>query len=81
MKQVSAYAGDTLLLYTDGIDEARSPSNEMFGIDGIKAIALGSSATPVQLVTSIRHAVTAHENGRQASDDQTLVAVHCLGAG
>ena len=53
----------------------------MFGIEGIKAIALGSSATPVQLVTSIRHAVTAHENGRQASDDQTLVAVHCLGAG
>ena len=40
------FAGDTLLLYTDGIDEARSPSNEMFGIDGIKAIALGSSLRP-----------------------------------
>jgi sigma-B regulation protein RsbU (phosphoserine phosphatase) len=73
--------GDTLLLYTDGIDEARDPNNKMFGVEAIEAVARGCSGTPIQLVATIRHAVTAHENGRQATDDQTLVAVHCLDAG
>jgi sigma-B regulation protein RsbU (phosphoserine phosphatase) len=67
--------GDVLLLYTDGIEEARDQSGAMFGIDGIEAALLCCSSTPQQLVETIRRKVTAHENGRPANDDQTLVAV------
>jgi sigma-B regulation protein RsbU (phosphoserine phosphatase) len=67
--------GDTLLLYTDGIEESRNPNDAMFGVEGIEAAVRGRAAAPRQLVATVRQAVTAHANGRQASDDQTLVAV------
>jgi len=73
--------GDTLLLYTDGVDEARDADDKMFGVEGIETVARGFSGTPQQLVAVIRHAITVHEKGRRATDDQTLVAVHCPGVG
>jgi sigma-B regulation protein RsbU (phosphoserine phosphatase) len=70
--------GDVLLLYTDGIEEARDPNGVMFGIDGIEAALHCCSNTPEQLVSTIRRKVTAHENGRPATDDQTLVAISVM---
>jgi sigma-B regulation protein RsbU (phosphoserine phosphatase) len=68
-------AGDALLLYTDGIQEAQNPSGVEFGIDGIEAAVRCSRGTPQQLVAVVRHAVLAHAHGRPATDDQTLVAI------
>jgi phosphoserine phosphatase RsbU/P len=72
---IELHAGDVLLLYTDGIEEARDGIGAMFGIDGVEAALLCCSNTPQQLLATIRQKVTAHENGWPAKDDQTLVAV------
>jgi sigma-B regulation protein RsbU (phosphoserine phosphatase) len=70
--------GDTLLFYTDGILEARDQSGAMFGIDGIEAVVRRCSGASHEIVQTMRQAVTAHENGRRATDDQTLVALNVI---
>jgi sigma-B regulation protein RsbU (phosphoserine phosphatase) len=70
--------GDALLLYTDGIQEARDHSDSMFGLEGVQTVMRGCFGAPQQLVTTIRQAVINHEKGRRAADDQTLVAIGVL---
>lgn len=70
--------GDSLLLYTDGIPEARDQSGAMFGIQGIQAAIRRCSGAPQQLISNLRQAITSHENGRRPTDDQTLVALRVV---
>jgi hypothetical protein len=42
--------GDVLLLYTDGLIEARSASHEEFGIERVEAILLASARSPVDVI-------------------------------
>ncbi|MDB5358397.1 MAG: rsbU 2 [Phycisphaerales bacterium] len=70
--------GDAILLYTDGILEARDPGGAMFGIERIEAVARRCSCASHEIVQTLRQAVTAHENGRRATDDQTLVALNVI---
>lgn len=68
--------GDLIVLYTDGITEAAPPeSEEMFGIDRLKAAIRQAAALPAeQIVESIFHAAQNHAAGA-ASDDLTVVVV------
>ena len=68
-------AGDLILFYTDGINEARAESGEMFEIRRIdEAIAncTGADHAIKQVTTSLKH----FTGKRTASDDQTLVVAH-----
>jgi phosphoserine phosphatase RsbU/P len=69
-------AGQSLLLYTDGISEAKAPLGEMFGEEGIVRAMRGWRGDSQGLIDSLCNAVKSHQRGRLPSDDQTLVAIH-----
>ena len=68
--------GDTLLLYTDGVLEARSPAAALFGIDRIAEVMCRRLPATADLIGDILGAVRAHVHGAPLHDDATLVAVH-----
>lgn len=73
---------DVLLLYTDGISEARDPSGNEYGIGGI-SLAAGESygLTPEALVAACMKDLERHSSGTRQADDQTLMAVQRVGGG
>jgi serine phosphatase RsbU (regulator of sigma subunit) len=73
-KTVVLQPGDTLVLYTDGVIEARRRS-VMFGMEGIRS-AIGSSlGDATQLATAIESAVLEHTGG-VVSDDLAALVLH-----
>ncbi len=68
--------GDHLLLYTDGVTEAESNSQGMFGIkrlvDTVKELQ-GPNAQTV--IDTVRRAAATHLNGKEFSDDMTLLSI------
>ena len=68
--------GDTLLLYTDGITEARDPDGQMFGDEGLSHALGQSTRRAVNVIDGLRAALAAHQRGRRPVDDQTAVALH-----
>lgn len=70
-------AGDTLLLYTDGMTDCRDPKGEPFGLERIKSIFGGfSKLNAQQTCDNLLAALQAHQNDAKQDDDVTLVAVH-----
>ncbi len=68
--------GDLLLLYTDGLTEAMSPSKEQFGTQRLSDLVRENADLAVQdLVTVIRQAVDSFSGGRPLVDDTTMVAI------
>ncbi|MGA2030776.1 MAG: SpoIIE family protein phosphatase [Thermoguttaceae bacterium] len=70
--------GDTLLLFTDGITEARGVAEVLFGVDRLTRVFRDGGDRPAELIDRLREAVRAHEHGEAAGDDQTLVAARVL---
>jgi phosphoserine phosphatase RsbU/P len=70
--------GDQLLLYTDGITEARDAAGEMFGtgrlIEHAERHATEGLPAP-ETLRRLAHAVAAHHDG-PATDDATLLLAH-----
>ena len=68
--------GDSLLLYTDGISEARDRSGNEFGIDGLSVAVSGLHGLSAEALVSACHETVDQFSCRQRpSDDQTLMAV------
>jgi serine phosphatase RsbU (regulator of sigma subunit)/anti-sigma regulatory factor (Ser/Thr protein kinase) len=69
---------DKIFLYTDGVTEACSPQDELFGEDRLLETlnALDPKATPQQICEAVGGAVTNHANGAEQSDDVTMLAVN-----
>ncbi len=70
-------AGETVVLYTDGITEAFSPppDKQMFGTKRLLR-ALGSAPPdPASVIDNIHANLHAHTNSFERADDQTLVAM------
>ncbi|MFW3171641.1 PP2C family protein-serine/threonine phosphatase [Geodermatophilus sp. CPCC 206100] len=72
--------GDRLLLYTDGITEARSPAGQFFGEDRLadcisSALAAGDPAP--ETVRRLMHSVLAHQ-ADQLQDDASIVVLEWL---
>jgi sigma-B regulation protein RsbU (phosphoserine phosphatase) len=66
--------GDVVVLYTDGIVEAMSPSREPFGIERMKEILRRQRDLPAkEVVAKIRQAVRDHTGTDVREDDLTLV--------
>lgn len=65
--------GDIVLLYTDGVTEARAPGGEQFGLDRLTALLENSADLPMSaLIERLYRAVTAH--AAELDDDITLLA-------
>ena len=69
---------DMILLYTDGIVEARNKNGDEFGRDRVMSAFRQAGNRPAGLVHLLSHAVREHEQGQSPRDDQTLVAVWAL---
>ena len=73
--------GTTLLLYTDGLTEAKDKSSKQFGREGVKAVLQGfvskPDLLPSALVSSLSSAVHAFAGEDAApGDDLTMLAIH-----
>jgi serine phosphatase RsbU (regulator of sigma subunit) len=69
--------GDRLLLYTDGITEARSPTGEQFGIDrlidfAVKAVA--DQLPPPETARRLVHAILHYQDDKLQDDATVLLA-------
>jgi len=72
---VQLNAGDSVLLYTDGITEARGPKREMFGLEKLQMELALCDCQPDKLIARLRAAVSEHQAGKSAADDQTMLAL------
>ena len=75
--EVQLAAGDTLVLYTDGVTEAENAEGEQFGESRLAETMLAQRHLPVpSLLEAIVAAVQKFSDGEQA-DDITLVLARC----
>ncbi|MEZ5651266.1 MAG: SpoIIE family protein phosphatase [Burkholderiaceae bacterium] len=70
-------AGDRLLVFSDGLPEARSPQGQPFGERSLPA-QIASAPTPESLIDTLSRALAAHAGDEPAHDDVTML---CLFAG
>jgi len=65
---------DTMLLYTDGISEARSPQDNIYGTQRLVRVVTGGPVEVEPLARRVLHDVERFVGGRAQSDDVCLVA-------
>ncbi len=74
-KQLKMNAGDTVLLYTDGVTEARNENSEMYGLDRLqKTLEKYSSESAEMLRCRAEDEVKSFMSSADQYDDITLVA-------
>jgi sigma-B regulation protein RsbU (phosphoserine phosphatase) len=68
--------GDTLLLYTDGVTEARSVDGELFGLDRLRELVIAElgRGSPAETMRKLVHTIVSYENG-ELRDDATAALV------
>jgi sigma-B regulation protein RsbU (phosphoserine phosphatase) len=68
--------GDSLVLYSDGVSEAQSPTGEEFGVDRLMTAAREHAASrPAALVEALLAAVRTFAAGAPSIDDATIAAL------
>jgi len=68
--------GDVLVIYSDGVTEASSPSGEEFGVTRLyEVVSRNIDASAAGVRDRIESALTKFSQGTQAADDITLVIV------
>jgi len=73
--------GDSLLVFSDGISEARNAGGEEFGVNRLAdllAVGCQSRLKPPALLNSIRQAVGIFTSDAEPVDDQTALIVSLL---
>ena len=74
--------GDTLVLFTDGVTEARNVAGEFFGEDRTEQELVRLKGNGAEsLVRAMRELVRAFAEGAEQSDDITLMAFRYFGGG
>lgn len=72
--ETSLAAGDSLVVFTDGVTEARAADGTLLGDEAVEALCVrGKDAR--QLLAAIEDAVAAHVGAAEQSDDITLLAI------
>jgi phosphoserine phosphatase RsbU/P len=72
-------AGDTFVLFSDGVSEAMNGADDFFGEDRLLAtLDLASAGSPADIVRSTLDAVRDFVNGAPQSDDITILAARYL---
>jgi serine phosphatase RsbU (regulator of sigma subunit) len=69
------HPGETLLIATDGVTEARDPAGEFFGPERLDAQCAGEPVEAGPLAARIAAAVRVFAGGAEPADDVTLLAV------
>jgi len=71
--------GDLLLLYSDGVTEARDPAGEFFGEERLREVLGRAGGDVASVVEEVLQAVEAFAAGGEPYDDITLLAVRWMG--
>lgn len=72
-------AGDTMLMYSDGLTEARSISGDEYGADRVRRSAVAAAHDPVEnLVAAAVRDQASFRAGHPNADDVTLLAIRRL---
>jgi sigma-B regulation protein RsbU (phosphoserine phosphatase) len=75
-------AGDTLVLFSDGVTEAMDPKEEFFGMPRLVQLLTGHNETPLDdLQKLVLEAVENFARGTSQADDLTLLLVRYRAAG
>lgn len=75
VSEISLQPGETLFLYTDGVNEAMSVDDELFDYARLEHVLQGSHTNVVALDESVLSAVQAFAAGTEQSDDITILSV------
>jgi len=68
--------GSTLVLYTDGLNEANDLNEDEFGMDRLEELVTSASREYLERMPDVvLQAIAAFENGGHASDDKTIVVL------
>ena len=68
--------GDSLFVYTDGVPEAKSGSDELFGTDRmLEALNRSPDADPESLITSVRDTISLFTGDAPMFDDMTMLSL------
>ena len=73
--------GDLLVLYTDGVTEARNEQGKLFGEERLEELLVRSGGGAEEVADGIVSAVATFQGGAAAADDITLVVMRVGGAG
>ncbi len=74
--------GDTLVMFTDGINEATDVNDEEFGMERLSEVVRSNASQSAEVIqNSILEAVTGFCRGAQQGDDMTLLIVRYMGKG
>ena len=76
IQSLVAKPGDRMVLYTDGLTEARSPSGQQFGRKALQSLIESQVEKPINKTMDVlTQALQTHLSGRCADDDVTLVGI------
>jgi len=76
VQRVRLDRGDSLLLFTDGISEARNGSGKEYGVERLSSVAGERHRwVPQELLAACMKDVEAHGAGARLADDQTMMVV------
>lgn len=68
--------GDVFVFYSDGVSEARSPENELFGVERIKNLIKNNHTLKAEALISIIHkAVIEFTKKEKLDDDLTIIVI------
>jgi sigma-B regulation protein RsbU (phosphoserine phosphatase) len=73
--QVELRPGDGLVLFSDGVTEARDAQGRPFGVKGCRAVVAGGGFCPREVGERLVGAVKRHSAGGSQQDDITVVCV------
>ncbi|MBI2435288.1 MAG: serine/threonine-protein phosphatase [Candidatus Hydrogenedentes bacterium] len=78
-RRVHVLPGSTLVLYTDGVTEARNVTGEFFGEEGLRQALVASwPAAAEQVLRGLTLRLQSHQGASQPQDDQTLLVMNML---
>jgi len=68
--------GGTLILYTDGLNEAENPQEEEFGMQRLQGLLCDAARLPTpEVVSHVLTTITSFEEGAHPTDDKTIVVL------
>lgn len=75
INQINIAPGEVLFIYTDGVTEARSPDGELFTKNRLSTLLGVAPISASNTVSQVEMAVTQHCEGKDQSDDITMLVV------
>jgi len=78
VQQIQLEPGDTLLIFSDGVLEAKNPSGQSFGKEGLLKLLEKADSTATALINRIESSLRAHIAESAQLDDLTTLAVRRL---